>query len=64
MLIDVRCEHCGKVARIDPNGATDLKWEFISTHHRLQFLSQGARARPIVVDNGGITDRLPEALSD
>jgi len=54
-VIDVRCEHCGKVARIDPNGATDLKIEFIGTHHRFQSVS-GSQAGPIVVDNGGITD--------
>ncbi len=54
-VIDVRCEHCGKVARIDPNGATDLKIEFIGAHHRFQSIS-GSQAGPIVVDNGGITD--------
>jgi len=57
-VIDVTCEHCGKVARIDPNGATDLKIEFIGTHHRFQSVS----GSPIVVDDGGITD-LPEQQS-
>jgi len=61
-VIDVRCEHCGKVPRIDPNGTTDLKLEFIGTHHKLQFLSE-SQAEPIIIDNGGITD-LPEAQSD
>ena len=55
--IDVTCEHCGKVARVDPNGCQDLNIEFIGAKHRFQFIPPTGRStQPIVIDDGGMTD--------
>ncbi len=57
MEIDVRCEHCGKVARVDPAGTTAVEIYVIGSKHKVKFEApDGSTAVPRVVDGGGITD--------
>ena len=60
---DVRCDHCDKVAKIDPAGATQLTLRFIGAKHRLSFQAPGG-VFPKVVDSGGITDLETPASGD
>ena len=65
MTAEVRCEHCGKVAKIDPAGTMDVEIYVIGSTHKLKFVTPpGSSAIPIVVDNGGITDLLDDGPDD
>ena len=55
-----RCDHCNKVAKIDPIGASQLSLRFIGATHRLSFQALDG-VFPKVVDSGGITDLKTES---
>ena len=52
---DVACDHCRKVARVDPGPATQLKITVVGSKHVLQFQTpSGSITLPVVHDDGGI----------